>query len=1762
MPTLTYKGHKVNFESSPSQEDIDQTVAYLDSLPEKQRETSITEDVGIGVKNLGHTAKTAWDLTAGGVANLLGDIEGRDKIFASMDARIKAHEADMAKLDQGFGGKITSGIFGIAPLLLTAPITSPLLLAGGLSGALALENTARDVRLGQNYTPTEAVGKTMVEGGINTAAAMLPVGKEFTSGALLGAGGNIVAQGTSDILGQVMTKGEASKPYEFNAENYAVNAVVGGGVGGLAGEFIKEPGARVKYEYTPTKEDLAFGKDPVTEQDVQTRLKEQSLHQVEGFDRDINAIHEQAFREETRLSFLVKEKDLLEEQLSKTKDTEEHQIIKERLDLKNQQIELKIQKIQDLDAVILKNELAYKEARAASGQDSISPLDRIKVAHEKAVAAGKESPSGNIEAIERSYIAMKRTERALKQSSIGEELLKSPETGLEGSTIDSGGIKATDTLPGIKEVNVANSEKPILSTDVLSKTGEKQLTKDAEYEPIKQLGSEIETRLEQELGIKNLKLSESQKGLYHTIEDLLNSIAQVHGLKQGTDGQLPLIRTSGNYIDILELPSSWQRNGLGSKLLKQIETDIYNSGKDSVFLQAIPDSVGFWGKHGYVKDPVQVEETGENIMMHKDLTKSFSSDTKRQVTTKESKGTREVAKLENDITKLKSNPNFASALNEMANNSRKIIDTYFRTAFKVSINKLHDNYVKWKLLQDGLPVTSGSISALDYDVHFYEDFPSYVVKNLYTDLELRPLKDTLSSRWGELKKQHNVSSTEEVTKNILQRSVQLAEKTTKSFAEAAHQVLSVNATRQGVTTEALYKSFSEALDNRLNKVGPVGRPDITKSWIEDTDALMKELKHYKDIKSVSTDLSQFDNLIMHSIVPLLQKARIYDNPAVRYAVKTIYNAEERKNALVHKILGGKAETVQAKGVMTSVRRQANKESFQRLSEVATDKDFYEVYQVFKKGQNEMDYETSLHFYGKHLTPFQKKLFRSTADVYSHVFTEMNKHQMRLGKNTMIKGKLGYVAPVRLGDFVVSIGNKINYASGVNKEVKNTRGISKLDISDTVYVQRFTTEAEAQKFINEFNKLNTNNKYQIKTLEKVNQIGTEFQLDFIKSIRETLVEEGASATQLDKLDKMVESYVTGTGSIGGHHLKQMGFIEGGKGSELFYNKADQGRSFRDSIFGYVGEVTTLMKKQEIATKLDDVLTHPEFHNAGPNLTEFLISMRDYAVNATPENLLHAKAFKQFLDTKATELMQKLGKIPGLGKYKEWHPDKHVFDSVLGKNTHLFYIHALMSRPAFWVAQTSAFFLIAREQAYHTTGPFSLLKDMVIGATKLQTNDKEFFKFVDWVVQNRSTFHPQFVNDLNKFGVFDKLSERTQHLVGYVTGETPATAADSFSRIMAASMLFETMSKKGLKGQKLYEAVAEGVDANMIQYGTEFKAPMYRSMGVLGDLTSPLVTFSQAQISNLVADIKHFARNKDARSTLPLMATMLMTMSIGGLMGAPFVAELEVLLHAFNALLRSMNVDYQLPTIMDWILGSPTAEVTEGKNKFVDRSISHGLISSSTLMFSQEGYDIGSSNRWRPLIADIVTGEKQWNTIAPVLSWDVQLLGAVTDLTFNSKQTPGENRIARQRLFPGYMFGINETVHGSYEEGVIPQGKDDTEFNKTFDRATASILGTQTIDMQTKKARFRRDDLLEKELNQEVRKIARHIALNAISDEEVAKYVTKLSSVYKKDVNQIASMLENTIIKSNFAREDMPNYKKKFSMPTAQEIEVQDRYVGEE
>lgn len=901
-----------------------------------------------------------------------------------------------------------------------------------------------------------------------------------------------------------------------------------------------------------------------------------------------------------------------------------------------------------------------------------------------------------------------------------------------------------------------------------------------------------------------------------------------------------------------------------------------------------------------------------------------------------------------------------------------------------------------------------------------------------------------------------------------------------------------------------------------------------------------------------------------------QQAQLYSSsPAIRHTANVILSSLAKQTQRSMELLAGVTDRAawdaKRKGVFVSLQKVKDNASLSIVAEKSSNADFHEVQKVFEQGIGRYSYEESLAQFGGHLTPQQRTLYDTLSKLYGRMYKMAEGLEGELGKKKIIPNMKGWFPAVRKGDFAVSF--HIQGLDGIGGRMPDGSAV----MTDLVYRQQFFSREEAQAFIKHFEAQAPEFRGAMKH-NGVEELGKTDMVDnmaefsrAIEAAREQLsIEQGQGGDikgAQERLQRLLDQYVVRGGTLGSHHKLRTN-VPGSAGSEMFKDVGSAGKAFRDANFTSVEEYTRLMMKMEIGQKLDLLLNDEGLRGSHPETMAVVQQMRDYALNdvKTPFEM---KGLKRFVDKVYTDSYtdkSKVRKFLGADKYR----DTHLTDVTLGKVAHVFYLHALMSRPAFWAAQGSQFMWIARSLVKDGAGPVDAMAAAGKGFMTLLHQPKEFLDGVFWQSQNTHTFSPQFINDLNKFHVLDFLKEGSKGklLVDLATGEKQSTAADTFSRLMSYSMMYEHYKALGYKGEELYVKAGRATDENMVQYGRQYKAPIFQKAGMIGDLVSPLQTFSQAALGNLIADVGGILKAKGGkaklRASMPFMMTMAVTSLMAGVIGAPLVIEYEALRLALNYIAEKIGLEARLPSVIDVVLS--------GDNDFSNRVLSHGLISASTMAIDEEGFDIGASNRWQPIISGVITGEKTFLEAMPTINFALQEAGYAIDLTAHvaglKTMTEAERRTAAMGVTPGMYKGLTNLLYDD-GSGAVPTQKGDAFVENTTAEKASKFLGTSTITSSTARLRERRtkEEAMRKadKVNKKYELMAD--ALQRGDTDRVREIAVDLGTNYEQSGQQMQSRM-----KAEMFRRKTPSGMRQFvgkggSMSTKQKLDYkrwQDTY----
>jgi len=762
----------------------------------------------------------------------------------------------------------------------------------------------------------------------------------------------------------------------------------------------------------------------------------------------------------------------------------------------------------------------------------------------------------------------------------------------------------------------------------------------------------------------------------------------------------------------------------------------------------------------------------------------------------------------------------------------------------------------------------------------------------------------------------------------------------------------------------------------------------------------------------------------------------FDSPLLQATYTIIRGAEQRATQIKHKLWLG---DVSFNGKITLARIQTDDSPATMVSR-ATDLDMYYIHDIVEKGyKDNITRQEAIIKYGSNLNQKQIDLFNTLDKLWDRQHQETVKVQTSLNKNKIVPYRKGWYPSVRLGDYFIEL------------EVAG----------EVIHREHFRSEAEAKIFLDQFNKLN-NKQGVTSTAIQTKEKNTDFDRakDFADMISRELDQQGIVGGK-QVVEALLQRLVSKGGTLGKHHVFRHN-LSGYKGSQLFKSKEELGREFKNAIHSSIEEYAASLGKMIINAKLAPIIENPgALVDSHPNTLKAINLMNDIAINKV-------QVLTEPVDTKIRnffdDMASKAGKALGKDNYI---PEVSTFDRLHGVTTSFFYIKTLMTRPSFWLGQVltspTSIRLLLRDD-----NVFNSMASAGAGTMRILNPDLEFKKAVFWTSQNTDTFHPQFTNDINKLpGWGASNREFLTKTIDMVTGATPSTAADSFSRYWTFSMMYSHYSKQGLKGKALWMKAAEGTDATMINYGRSNKAPIFQKMGILGEMVSPLQTFGQAQLGNLISDFRFFAKQPGFNSAMPMVATFLTTMLLGGVIGMPLVAEYE----AIRMIAKSKGFD-GMPSVLEWAI--------RGDNRLV----SHGLL-------SETGFDMGTGLRSNPILGGILTGQQSALDYFPAVSFGTDLASGFATATKNlvADVPQADVRNAWKNITPGGYFGVvDDAVFDATSRKYVPNTKGAAARPQTTEERAASYLGTGTMDKATESLRMRikkqDSELVQKRISKQV------------------------------------------------------------------------------
>ena len=722
-----------------------------------------------------------------------------------------------------------------------------------------------------------------------------------------------------------------------------------------------------------------------------------------------------------------------------------------------------------------------------------------------------------------------------------------------------------------------------------------------------------------------------------------------------------------------------------------------------------------------------------------------------------------------------------------------------------------------------------------------------------------------------------------------------------------------------------------------------------------------------------------------------------------------YKAEQISKALLHGVIdysNWKAESVW-KGFVINLQHFKNMDSVAVILQRMPNKDYAPIERVFRLGFEEsLDYPQTLQKYGHLLNDEQKQAFTVLSDMFRRQWEEVTK----LGIN--LPQRKGWYPSVRQGDHFVEL--KYN---GV-----------------VVYRQQVRTAMEAKRVAKLVQESGKYKNLEINTGKNPDTRAEMEQRDFITTAILTELGKKGQSEAFDVVESLLDR-LESKPKLGKHH-EQRSNILGYKGTEIFADDDLRGLSFKEAIKSSAEDYTGTIRKILISRETNPLINTPNgLDQSHPNAFYAAKLIRDTALN-------RVEGWTPGFDSMVRDVFDKLyQKVAG----KE--SKLPFYDRLTGVGTHFFYIQALTMKAGFWISQVLSSPLALRHLLREASFVDSL-KSAGIGTYNMVHPSEDFMKCVYWLSQNTNVYHPSLVNEITSLPLvkFIKEGSMPHKIVQLLTGETPSSMADSFSRYWTSAMMHAHYSELGYTGKALYQKVAEATDATMVRYGKRYRAPFIKKMGIIGEAMAPLHTFSQAQWGNFVAD---FALGKRTGNWKPLAASFLVSVALGGVIGAPLVAEYEFIR-------KAAGLEDVMPSIVELAMKSGSDSLAFGP-----------LINT--------GFDLGSSLRTSPLIAGMAQADASIMDLFPAFKAGGKTLeNALTMVKYKAggSVSDAEYRAAALGILPkGWMTGLAEDIKfGATERSMVPTSSGAGLVPQTGKERLASYAGVRTQEAATESKQY--------------------------------------------------------------------------------------------
>jgi hypothetical protein len=373
----------------------------------------------------------------------------------------------------------------------------------------------------------------------------------------------------------------------------------------------------------------------------------------------------------------------------------------------------------------------------------------------------------------------------------------------------------------------------------------------------------------------------------------------------------------------------------------------------------------------------------------------------------------------------------------------------------------------------------------------------------------------------------------------------------------------------------------------------------------------------------------------------------------------------------------------------------------------------------------------------------------------------------------------------------------------------------------------------------------------------------------------------------------------------------------------------------------------------------------------------------------------------------------------GNYTKENP---LANSIQSAVLSTFYLFKVLPKISLLITQLLSPIQAVRHMAYD--GGLRATKSFGKGLYKLMSGDAELYDSLYRVSQRSNIIEPQFMEALGLQAGQKKtiVGITTEFIKDWLLLKKPTEFSDIMSRAITYSMMYTHYRDLGLSVKNAERRAMHGTDSTMAAYSSGETAPVFKNLGgFIGESMRPLQTYGQTQVGNFIADYNHF-KGKDPKTWAPMMVYGITATIMGGAATGMIISQYE----AIRNLLLMTAPSYAPPSPLDIIRSMPD---------FLDGVVEDPDAQEKLLAYgvpSMSGMDIGSSARISEtlpsnlltVISAMVEGKNEVMKLFPATNNAMNMVGGTATLSkkaLGGNVTDNEMRTALTGVLPSGTIG---------------------------------------------------------------------------------------------------------------------------------------------